>query len=99
MFDFRILFLRGHAVDLVFHVSKYNNQIYILTWKFLVVVLYVNIKASCALDLVCRSFFVIKGVYEAKRPLVTQMEILQMEQISSVLFGLSVYSLCWVSKE
>lgn len=36
-----------------------------------------------------RSFVVIKGVYEANRPLVTQMEILQMEQISSVLFGLS----------
>lgn len=94
VFDLRILFLMGHAVDLVFHVSKSNNQIYILTRKFLVVVLYVNIKASCALDLVCRSFVVIKGVYEAKRPLVTQMEILQMEQNSSVLFGLSIYSLC-----
>lgn len=74
MFDSFIII--GCAIDLVFHVSEPKNQDYFFNLKFLLITLYMNLKASCALDLGLKSFVVIKGVHEAKCPLATQVEIL-----------------------
>lgn len=74
MLDSFIIYIIGLAVDPVSHVSESKSQIHFFNLKFLVVILYMNLKASCALDLGLRSFVVTKGVHEAKSPLATQME-------------------------
>lgn len=56
-----ITYIIGHAVHPVFHVSKSKNQIYIFTLKFLVVLLCMDLIASCASNLDSDHLLLSKG--------------------------------------